>query len=128
MFPREELDLGDEIRYSFRTRRVSRLVDAAARSKLWGKTIIIKAFSFEGTVSRVNGASDWNLSATKAYGWNIKKGLAASHMIPNTESRDSNERDSAEQCSDGFGWVLAYLWSLRKTRVGFPYMWADTPT
>jgi hypothetical protein len=60
MFPREELGLGDEIRYSFRTRRISRspVVDAAAKSKLFGKTIIIKAFSFEGTVSRVDGASD----------------------------------------------------------------------
>jgi len=54
MFPREELDLGDEIRYSFRTRRISRLVDAAARSKLWGKTIIMKLFLLKA-LSRVDG-------------------------------------------------------------------------
>jgi hypothetical protein len=42
------IGFGDEIRYSFRTRRISRLVDAAARSKLWGKTIIIKLFLLKG--------------------------------------------------------------------------------
>lgn len=33
-----------KIRYSFRTRRISRSVDAAVRTKLWEKTIIIKLF------------------------------------------------------------------------------------